>query len=311
MSQSVPLKISIPIAQLVDYVRQTHRAAGTLQSLNVAALSGGYVAAGVYRLDLQFDEATYAFVQKHTTLSEVRTMRLLSDIALPEIPHLISDSAEQAPEWFMTPFYAGHTLDMDDDIPASIIRALAAVHAAYHSRAAQIDWLPPVDTSFIQGMIAYVLQTLDQERERVSDAAAAELRSHLAADDLPALQAAFERLPKTLTHGDVHSGNIMQLEDGSHILFDWGNARIAPGMLDLANMVEYGSEGWSAYMNAYAELSGAPLGDNLARLGYAWAATMVQLQYLPFALGYLDSETVLRMVARRRDAIRQVREVVG
>jgi hypothetical protein len=283
-----------------------------LRTLNISALSGGYVAAGVYRLDLQFDDATYSFVQKHTNVSEIRAMKLLGDATLPEIPHLISDSIsagepEQAPTGcFVTPFYAGHALDWDDDIPLSVIKTLAAVHAAYRTRVTEIDWLPQVNTAFIEGMVAYVLDTLDKNRERVPEAEA-EVRSHLAqTENLPVLQAAFDRLPKTLTHGDVHSGNILRREDDSYVLFDWGNARIAPGMLDLANMVEYGSDDWAAYLQAWADLTGEALSDELARLGYAWATAIVQLQYLPFAIGYLDADAVLGMVEKRRSAIRQL-----
>ena len=121
--------------------------------------------------------------------------------------------------------------------------------------------------------------------------------------DSPVLGLAYEQLPKTLTHGDVHSGNIFDLGDDNHMLFDWGNARIAPAMLDLANMVEIGSDEWNTYYAAWEAAAGQSLDPEIAQLGYDWATALVNIQYLPFAITHLEPDTVQDMAGKIRKTV--------
>ena len=127
------------------------------------------------------------------------------------------------------------------------------------------------------------------------------------------LLGALEKLPVTLTHGDVHPWNIIRLPDERSILIDWGGARIAPAMLDLANLVEIDSLNWAAYLSTWEAASGIAMDVGLARLRYHWATVMVNLQYLPFRAGQWPGNEeapvgALDMVGRLRQAIENIRE---
>ena len=305
VSQAVPVYLSIPVQQLIEYTHKNDPDYGALRMLTISSLAGGYVAANVYRLDLQFDSAkTISFVQKHTSDNETRLMKLLTDLALPEIPPVLSDSGEADASWFITPFYEGRLLAPDDDIPLSILKTLAAVHAFYSTRTEQIRWLPQVDGAFVERLVQYTTRHLEDNRDRLPASVYANVLQQLqSAETVPILDQTFQHLPKTLTHGDVHSGNILETMVGKHILFDWGNARIAPAMLDLANKVKMGSGSWKTYLDAWEAITGSAFDSELASLGYVWAIAIVNLQYLPFALAYLEPTIAQEMADKLCQAL--------
>jgi thiamine kinase-like enzyme len=306
MLQASTLHLNIPIHQIIEYVHKGLQRQEMLHTIKIAPLTGGYVASSVYRLDLEFgDAAVHSFVQKYADVSEIRVMkRLQDDLALAEIPPVVSASTEN--DWFVMPFYEGRPLDFDDDLPLAIIKALATIHAFYGTRTEQIDWLPQVNAAFIEGLVRYIIKCLNDNRERFSTSIYTEVYNQLqAADIAPTLDKTFQRLPKTLIHGDVHSGNVIRTAAGSYILFDWGNARVAPGMLDIANMVEMGSETWNAYVRALEAASGKAVDLEIA---YVWATAVVNLQYLPFAIGQLEPGTAQEMLEKLRAALTVLQE---
>ena len=54
------------------------------------------------------------------------------------------------------------------------------------------------------------------------------------------------------------------------MIIDWGNACLAPPMLDLANIVELGSPEWATYVAAY-EAAGGAFDAAVAERAYWWA----------------------------------------
>jgi thiamine kinase-like enzyme len=306
---SQPL-LNIPLQRLLEYTNPK-QVAGEIRALKVSTLTGGYVAAGVYRLDVEFSNGTSSFVQKQTYANEIHVMNLLTKHIVSEnIPALIdSHIDDEQPQqngtsWFISPFYEGHTLDFDDDIPLSIVKTLATVHACFAKHLQDLDTLTKVDAEFISRLLNLILAASDQNQGRFPAAFVAELRDKINTSDFAAtLGKVFERLPKTLTHGDVHAGNIIHTADDKHILFDWGNARFAPAMLDLANMVNKDSDEWRAYLACWKEITGEALDPETAQMGYDWAVAVVNLQYLPFALGYLEPDAAQNMLNKVTDAI--------
>jgi aminoglycoside phosphotransferase (APT) family kinase protein len=98
-------------------------------------------------------------------------------------------------------------------------------------------------------------------------------------------------LPSALVHGDVHAGNVLISPD-SAVLIDWGNARIGPAMLDVANCAPPGSANHDAYLRAWAESTGAPLNPMTAAVGSPWASVHVNVQYLGWAAQHLAPSRV-------------------
>jgi hypothetical protein len=69
-------------------------------------------------------------------------------------------------------------------------------------------------------------------------------------------------------------------------------------MLDLANMIEFGSAAWNTYCSAWEAASGESLDPQIAHMGYDWATALVNIQYLPFAITQLEPDTVLEMAGK-------------
>jgi thiamine kinase-like enzyme len=106
-------------------------------------------------------------------------------------------------------------------------------------------------------------------------------------------------LPRTLTHGDMHPANIMRRADGSPVIIDWGNACLAPPMLDLANIIELGSQEWATYVAAYQAAGGA-FDAAVAERAFWWARAITGLMYIAWAVDNSDRATDL--IAQIEDA---------
>jgi hypothetical protein len=312
------MQLTLNLARLQEYSRQTSGYPAELETLNISKLEGGLVAGGVYRHDLTFRLAngsreTISVVQKFSSSNEVRVMQLLNEMPTIEaVPRLIDaaidlSTADLWTNWLITPYYEGVELTFDDDVPLPVLESLARIHTYFAPRAGQLSWLPQVNADFFRAICDNALAVLDQTLAEKPHPVFAEARSYVVwVRELPALYEALEVLPVTLTHRDVHPGNIIHTLDGSSILFDWGNACLAPAMLDLANMVKRGSPGWFHYLASWEAAAGQPADLAQAGLGFDWATVMVNLQYLPYAIAYRPPERVQEMVDLLLAAVKRI-----
>ena len=315
MEKTHPFTINLP--KLIAYGNNVLGRSGELWRLEVSKLAGGYGSYEPHLLKLIFRLAENQFqtvpvVQKSISETEAQIMQALREVpgagALPYVIDLFADERtldkkDSAMSWLVTPFYEGDVLTFDDEIPAGVIETLARVHLHCASRLAQFDGLsglhhvdvPFFRRTFHNALEALALLSLSQEF-RVDYHKQLEMisRSSIFEDVL-------QQLPVTLVHGDVHPGNIIRPPAGQSVLIDWGNARIAPAMLDLANVVTMGSPNWDVYSAAWEVAGGLALDPDLTRQGYYWAVAMVNLQYLPFAAAH-RTENVVGMVERILDA---------
>ena len=247
-----------------------------------------------------------SFVRKRCPAREVRTLEAAAAIAGVEAaPELVaawvSPDAPEDPEasWFVSPFYPGETLHFGEPIPAAVLTTLARVHAAI--RAELPDWLWTCDAGHIdrlqQGSERALAASARFEAETPNHAAWAARFTTAAAS--PALREAAEQLPRALTHGDMHPANIIRRADGSPVIIDWGNACLAPPMLDLANIIEFGSPQWATYVAAY-EAAGGAFDAQVAERAYWWAKAVTSLMYIPWAVD--NSDRAPALIAQIEDA---------
>jgi thiamine kinase-like enzyme len=75
-------------------------------------------------------------------------------------------------------------------------------------------------------------------------------------------------------------------------LIDWGNSRVGPAALDLANLVTAGSADVERYARTWRQLTGQPLPSATLGLGYRWAALQIPVQYLPWTTGNRSTRDV-------------------
>jgi hypothetical protein len=319
MSTAEPSLLHIPFQRLVQLATKADQAETPI--LEISPLTGGYVAASVYRLDLRFRSPdshfeNTSFVQKYTHAREVQVMQqFASHFNLEALPTLVDSYVDaenldqNGASWFISPFYEGNLLTFGDALPASVIQALVTIHAFYAAQPEHMDGLPQLDATFIHSLLQYAVSHLEQNKERLSPSIVEAVQLQFkSAEESGILEKILQKLPVTFIHGDVHPGNIIQTTAGKHILFDWGNVRIAPAMLDLANMGKTGDEPLTSYAKVWAETTGRPLDMDMARLGYEWATAMINLQYLPFAMAHLPPETAADMAHKLERAMDGLRK---
>lgn len=308
------MNLILPLSVLESEARAQAGADSRLREVKLCRLEGGYIAEGVYRIDLLFDlpggeQRDVSFVQKYARSRELGVLRALNAEAPdPCLPRLI-DGGEcgEGQAWFIYPFYAGEPLAWDDPIPPGVLRMLAHIHARFEDRAAEFPDVHRIDAGFFHRGFDNALSSLASRSQFFAE----ERAELMEARGDPSLYAALASLPCTLTHGDVHPGNLIHAEAADAVLIDWGGVRLAPGALDLANMVEYKSPEWQLYLSAWEEAAGRPADGRLFELAYRWAVIQVNTQYLPFAVDNLPAEQARRMVAKTGAARLRIHELMA
>lgn len=318
------MQLIINVAKLLTYAQQHLKTLGELQTLELRQLTSG-----ITRVDLTLrlvtdDQATLSFAHKRTyRRREIRVLQALGELtsvsALPQLidaafdPAASDDSTnDQASHWFVTPFYPGSTLTFVDEVPPTIIDALAQVHAHFAARVAEFDYLERIDAAFFRRTFDNALTILAKAlQEKPHPIFAEAQRALTTARANKQLYQALAALPLTLTHGDVHPGNMLITPTGQAMLIDWGNACLAPAMLDLANMVALDSPNWLRYLTAVEQARGAPLEQDLSRLGHDWATVMINTFYLPYAVDFMPLEHVQGMVVRLVQAEQRISEALN
>jgi hypothetical protein len=252
-----------------------------------APLAGGYVAAAVERVDLDAGGRPASVVLKRARASEVAAMRALAVVAGVDRPRLLATGRDRYGPWLVMPFYAGPALG-GREVPAEVWDLLGRVHTHWHRKRPR--GVPVVDARWWWGMVTgHALPAVRGARDRTGDARLTEIVELLEAWSTDArLRTALVLLPRTLTHGDAHRGNVL-LAPGGAVLIDWGNARVAPAGLDVATLAAQGA----AAPPAYAPPDLAPELREVERL---WARVQAHVQYLGFAADHLGAARVIEMV---------------
>jgi len=273
-----------------------------LEVVGQSAMRGGTYSAEVVRLDLRATapdgtEEMLPIVFKRTAVvghgldtgagDEVLALRALQRLRTwPSVlPELIVDGLDERGPWAVMPFYPGKHPGQDR-VPLSVLEALAELHVAYLNREAELVGLEPTDHRYwrsvcLDSMTTYVEQRRAVEPHPLLDRAHSAL--HQRADDARFLEA-LEMLPKTLVHGDVWAGNVLETSS-SATLVDWGSARIAPAMFDLPSVTEPGLPGFARYLSTWESIAGLPFDPWQAEVGFLWATVYRATVYIRNALG--------------------------
>jgi hypothetical protein len=265
-----------------------------LVAAKATPLPGGFVSKLVERIDLTLvtsrGETSASYVRKACLAREVLALEATSRVAGAEAaPELVAAwTSADAPEdqdrnGFVSPFYPGPAMHFGDPIPAAVIVSLARVHAECAGRPG-MEWAWAFDAARIKGLAdyaRYVAAGSEQLKTEVEDHIGWLARLDRAAE-ASMLREAADTLPRSLTHGDMHPGNIVRRADGSPVIIDWGNACLAPPMLDLANIIAIDSDAWRLYWRAYHE-AGGELQEAWSRRAFWWARATTALMYVPWA----------------------------
>ena len=148
-------QLTLNLHRLAEYGTKQFAASGELWNLEITPLEGGYASNRVFRHGLTFrftdgQFQTVSVVQKYTGEAEVYVMELLSElVSTTAIPQLIDGARggrvadKEGDNWFIVPFYSGNSLTFEDEVPASVIKSLAQVHAHFAPRVNSIEMVDP------------------------------------------------------------------------------------------------------------------------------------------------------------------------
>lgn len=250
-------------------------------------LAGGYVAESVVRVDL---DGAPPVVVKRTAPAEVAALRAVAVVRGVEHPRLLAAGGD----WVVTPYYDGVALAEGPHVPVEFWVTLARVHARWFRRRPR--GLPVTDTAWWRhlcvGRIAPHLRAAGERTAAPVFVTGARALGEWAED--PRMHTALSLLPRTLTHGDPHRGNILTTGNGP-VLIDWGNARVAPPGFDLAVLRAQGATDLAPYRTEFADRAGAPAPDVLAVEQHC-ADAYAHVGYLGFAADHLGTDRVAELL---------------
>ena len=258
-------------------------------------LAGGYVSGSVERVDLDDGRSV---VVKEASATEVAAMRAIAVVGGAGRPRMLAVAGRT----IVLTHHDGAAAPPDRPAPDEVWHALALVHA--HWRRNRPRGVPVVDPSWWRALCEQVLVALrGAERRTGSDEhrAAVTAVESWAGDDR--ITRALAALPRTLCHGDAHRGNVLLAGDGP-VLIDWGNARVAPGRLDVTVLAAPDPAGPAdaagfpvppAYTETLAAL-GVIDPPELAAAEREWALVQAHVQYLGFAADHQGPARVAGMV---------------
>jgi len=290
------------LLQLGEYATTTLAGDGALLlGVPVATELGGFEKV-TYRLDLDCEMEgeilSCSLVVKAAREAEIRILRQLRPEGLQVIPQYLGSIVTGGKEYVLTPFYDGRTLGFGDVMPKPVLSMLARIHTAFEENYQQLDYLPVADEAYLTGLIETALKSVRSFPKAMQ--IMKDIRSNA---DL--LYSMLLENPMTLLQGDVHPGNIIQLS-GSAVLVDWGNARIGPRTLDLANITSTQDDAWMFYLSE-SERFGTKLGADRMLRNHVWASALVILMYLPYGTQSAGGEDLAEnMTARLLRIIQQL-----
>ncbi|ODU00424.1 MAG: hypothetical protein ABS81_23705 [Pseudonocardia sp. SCN 72-86] len=236
------------------------RRRGPVAVVDRAPLTGGYASEGAECVDLSDGTSV---VVKVAVAREVAALRAVAVVPTLDEPVLVAAGTG----WVVLPFHDGPPLADDEPVPAAVLTMLDRVHT--HWRGKRPRTVPVADAAWWRELC---LVRIAPAVDPVVASVAAAIRAW--ADDPRALHAA-TAVPRTLTHGDPHRGNVI----GGRLV-DWGNARVAPRGFDLAVLRAQGTD----------VATGDPVEDG-------WADLAMAVAYLGFAADHLGVERVRELAA--------------
>lgn len=251
----------------------------------------------VFHVAALIDAAQMRWVAKQTTIQEIGTLRALKRAGIKNVPEVLV--CHQAGEfWYMLmPEYPGRHDDFSDPVEPSILHCLASIHVCFRDIPSDFEG---VDRIPLESFFEESLGNLDIYPTETIRSTLALVRA--AAGNFARVANEF---PQTLVHWDVHPGNII-VQGKDSVLIDWGSSRSGPAMIDLANVVRWGSPDFLTYIKAFESLCDEKINFDSLQSEYEWARAITQIKYLPYAAKLGNEDGVANMAQRALDYSRLI-----
>ena len=274
--------------------------AALLLGVPVATDLGGFEQATCkldFDCEVEGEVCAISLVVKAARQAEIRILQQLRYDCVPAIPEYLGSIEAGGTEYLLMPFYDGRVLDFGDDIPKPVLSMLAHIHTEYEENYQHLDYLPVADETYLTRLIDTASKCVREFPKAAS--IMEDVRSN--ADVLYTM---LLESPMTLIQGDVHPGNIIQLPDHA-VLIDWGNVRIGPRTLDLANITSTQDDAWRFYLSE-SERFGTSLGADEMLMNHVWASAIVNLIYLPYGAQSGNEAIAEKMTGHVMSVIQQL-----
>lgn len=286
---------------VLAWVGQVRPGASVISS-TVRPLTGGDVSGRVEQVTLHLTGGgePLELVSKEVPGHEVAGLRAAQAVrpGATAVPELVASGTG----WLITPLAPGSPLAWGDALPENVVDSLAALHARYHGGAGLADSIPRVTprggrrcagTGSIHNSASApsAIRGKPSHGPGHSSARPPALRQH------PRCWPGWSRPCCT-----AMSTTAMSWRTGT----DWGSSRVGPAALDLANLVPTGSAGAARYAQIWQQLTGRPVPDGAAELGYRWAVLQIPVQYLPWSAAHLPTSAVETALDRIEQALDQL-----
>jgi len=298
------------------WVRARYGAEATAEILHHCRISGGETSTAALAFHVLVSHRSPKKTErvdvfwKLATPGEARALRALMDadpVLRPAggiMPELLAHGMIDRAPWVLLPFYPGDTLASPQDAPLELVEGLAAMHAYFQQRPGLVAGLPRVTADRWKRQCRAAARAA-----RLSDTEHAGIGEHIArlledAVEHASVDRALGVLPATLVHGDVHEYNVLVSGDRCRLI-DWGNARLGPGMLDVANVAAPGS----ALFNHYAQSltrQNIQADARLMLVGYEWAQVQICTQYLPYILRAKGLQAAFQLATQMQASLRDL-----
>jgi hypothetical protein len=199
------------------------------------------------------------------------------------LPELLAHGAVDGHPWVLLPFYSGQVLGQRANAPLELAEGLAALHSHFLNNPGAAVGLPQVNADHWRKQCSAAAESALAGDGKGCASGERIARLFNESTQKNSVDRALAILPFTLVHGDVHEGNIL-LANSYCRLIDWGNAKLGPGMLDIANMAAPGSALFNHYVRTLADFQGSAPDTWLTLVGYEWSQVQICTQYLPYTV---------------------------
>lgn len=269
------------ITDFIDsYIAEHYANVKYEESVTLKPLSGG--THDLFKVSVSIGDTIHNWVVKLTTAEEIQVLQMFAARGVNCVPGLLAHRITPTHNLVLLPEYSGCHGDFGDDLPESILKVLALIHASFMN----VDCdLPATDDSYFESLFRSSFGDPTIYPEYLRDKVI-EIRSSVSTFASPARD-----FPHTLVHWDVHPGNIL-VNAAESVLLDWGNARVGPAMVDLANVVRWDSSDFRTYVTAFESQTHQPFDFELAKHQYNWARALTEVKYLPYGADHMSQEIV-------------------
>jgi hypothetical protein len=309
-----------PLAAVDQWVSSHYGDRASVRVARISEVLGGQTSAMAVALDVMVTDEFSGEKQrelfwKFATPQEACALRAVEDassvlgVSGGVLPELLSHGTVDEQPWVLLPFYPGSVLRQRDSAPLELAEGLAALHAHFLNDPGPAADLPRVSAEHWREQCSTAARSaLESDGEGCGDGERI-ARLFNAATETSSVDRALKVLPFTLVHGDVHEANIL-LANSYCRLIDWGNAKLGPGMLDVANIAAPGSALFDHYMRTLAGFQGRDPDPWLTLVGYEWAQVQICTQYLPYTVHADGLPAAVDLATRMQNALRALSKLL-